>query len=208
MNDRWTFWRGSEPLVLASNSRARRDLLLGAGLFIDIQPASINERQVETAALMRGASPSDVARQLAREKGCDVSKRFPGRFILSADQTLDFDGTTFHKPNDRNAAFAQLCALTGRRHQLHSAYCIIRDGIVRAEGLGTARLSMRSLSNRALEYYLTVAGDQALQSPGGYQIEHAGIHLFESIEGDHSTILGLPMRQVLASLRELGLLVF
>ncbi len=205
---RWALWRGEEPLILASASRARRDLLLGAGLFIEIRPAEVNERLIEAAALTRGATPSDIALYLAREKALDVSKREKGRYVLGADQTLDFDGTTFHKPSDRNAAFAQLSALSGRRHQLHSAYCLMRDGRILAQYVGSARLAMRSLSNRALDYYLAVAGDQALKSPGGYLVEGVGVHLFESVEGDHSTILGLPMRQLLANLRELDLLAF
>lgn len=206
--NRITLWRDKDPLILASTSRTRRDLLLGAGFFVDIRPPEISERLVEAVALARGSTPADVALSLAREKALSVSRKEPKRYILGADQILDFDGTVFHKPSDRNAAFAQLSALAGRRHQLHSAFCIVRNGEILHENLATARLAMRPLSSRALELYLRFAAEQALQSPGGYQIENLGVHLFENVEGDHSTILGLPMRLLLNALREMQLLAF
>lgn len=206
--NRVTLWRDKEPLILASTSRTRRDLLLGAGFFVDIRPPDISERLVEAVALAHGSTPTDVASGLAREKAMSVSRREPQRHILGADQILDFDGTIFHKPSDRNAAFAQLSALSGRRHLLHSAFCIVKNGKILHESSVTARLTMRTLSSRAIELYLQFASDQALQSPGGYQLENLGIHLFDHVEGEHSTILGLPMRQLLAALRELQLLAF
>ncbi len=206
--NRITLWRDKEPLILASTSRTRRDLLLGAGFFVDIRPPDISERLVEAVALARGSTPADVALNLAREKALNVSRKEPQRYVLGADQILDFDGTVFHKPTDRNAAFAQLSALSGRRHQLHSAFCIARNGAVLHESIATARLAMRALSSRAIDLYLRFAAEQALQSPGAYQVENLGIHLFEGLEGDHSTILGLPMRQFLSALRELQLLAF
>ena len=206
--NRATLWRDKEPLILASTSRTRRDLLLSAGFFVDIRPPNISERLVEAVALARGATPADIALSLAREKAVTVSRKEGQRYVLGADQVLDFDGTIFHKPTDRNTAFAQLSALSGRRHQLHSAICLARNGAVLHESIVGARLAMRALSSRTIDLYLNFASEQALLSPGGYQIENLGIHLFDSIEGDHSTILGLPMRQLLQVLRELKLLAF
>ena len=126
--------------------------------------------------------------------------------MIGADQTLACEGSPFHKPADRAAAQEQLAALSGRTHVLHSAFAIAEHGAVVHEDVAEARMTMRALSADAVERYLDLAGEAALHSVGAYQVEGLGIHLFERIEGDHSTILGLPLLPLLTALRERGLL--
>jgi len=197
-------WLASAPLVLASKSKARRALLEAAGLKVDIEPADIDERAVEAHAGKIG--PADAAKLLAREKARTVAARKPGRFVLGADQTLSLGERRFSKSADRSGARVQLAALRGKTHVLNSAAAVARDGNILFEHVDAARLTMRPFSDSFLESYLDHIGSAAFASVGGYQLEGAGIQLFEKVEGDHSTILGLPLLPLLAWLRELGLL--
>ncbi len=195
-------WLDSRPLVLASKSEARAKILGGAGLRLEIRPAQIDERAVEAQA---AASDAKVAaRLLARAKAQNVAGALPARLVLGADQTLALGATRFSKPADRAAAREQLRALRGKTHALHSALALVRDGAVLFEHADTAQLTMRDFSDRFLDDYLDMAGVAALMSVGGYQIEGAGIHLFERIEGDYFTILGLPLLPLLDFLRQAG----
>ena len=195
-------WLDSRPLVLASKSEVRAKLLAAAGLRLEIHPAAIDERAVEAEA---GAVDAvAVARLLARAKAEDVDAALPGRLVLGADQTLALGETRFSKPADRAAARAQLQMLRGKTHCLHSALALARDGEVLFEHGATARLTMRAFSNDFLEDYLDVAGTAVLASVGAYRLEGAGIHLFERIEGDYFTILGLPLLPLLDFLRRGG----
>jgi septum formation protein len=195
-------WLDSRPLVLASKSEVRGKILAAAGLRLEIRPAAIDERALETKA-----APDDAvaaARLLARAKAEDVSARLPGRLVLGADQTLALDEARFSKPMSRAGAREQLRALRGRTHALHSALALVRDGEVLFEYDDSAELTMRAFSDRFLDDYLDLAGEAALTSVGGYQVEGAGIHLFERIEGDYFTILGLPLLPLLDFLRGNG----
>jgi len=195
-------WLDSRPLVLASKSEVRAKLLAAAGLRLEIRPAVIDERAVEAKA---GATDAMAAAQvLARAKAENVAAALPGRLVLGADQTLALEATRFSKPADRAAARAQLQALRGKTHMLHSALALTRDGELLFEYNATARLSMRAFSDQFLEDYLDVAGAAALMSVGAYQLEGAGIHLFERIDGDYFTILGLPLLPLLEFLRRGG----
>jgi septum formation protein len=198
-------WRGAAPLLLASTSATRRMLLEGAGLPVETEAPGIDERALEPAAREGAAS---TARRLAAEKALAVSRRRPDRTVIGADQTLACEGALFHKPPDRAAAKEQLAALSGRMHVLHSAFALAEGGAVIHEGASEARMTMRSLGAAAIERYLDLAGEAALQSVGAYQVEGMGIHLFDRVEGDHSTILGLPLIPLLATLREKKLLAF
>ena len=126
----------------------------------------------------------------------------PGYLVLGADQTLARGSARFSKPADRAEALEQLRSLRGRTHELHSALALVRDGTLVFDCVDSARLTMRNVSDRFLEDYLDMAGDTAFASVGGYQLEGIGIHLFERVEGDYFTILGLPLLLLLSFLRQ------
>ncbi len=197
-------WQGKAPLVLASKSAARRALLTGAGLPFEAIAADIDERGVEAPLRAAGASAEAVAAHLARAKACAVARSEPLRLVLGADQVLALDDEIFSKPRDLPAARAQLAKLSGRTHALHSALCIARGEKVLFETIATARLTCRALSANFIDRYLSAAGAAVLGSVGAYQLEGLGVHLFERIEGDHATILGLPLLPLLAFLRQEG----
>jgi septum formation protein len=203
-----TVWTGSVPLVLASTSPTRRALLESAGLTVDTQAPGVDERAVEEAARREALGPMDLARRLAAEKALAVSRRHPGSLVLGADQVLACDGEVFHKPENREAAQAQLERLAGRRHSLHSAGALAQGGRVVEEFGASAHLAMRPLTPEDIDRYLALAGPQVLHSVGVYQLEGLGIHLFEEVDGDHSTVLGLPLLPLLSTLRRLGRLAF
>lgn len=206
MNNGSKLWLAPAPLLLASGSVTRRDMLVAAGIPVEIARPDIDERAVE-APLVAAGSPCDaVAAALACAKALVVSQANPGRLVLGADQTLICDGDAFHKPETVMAAADQIAALAGRTHELHSAFVLAKDGAPVIDGIAVARLTMRSLSPDFIISYLDAVGKAALSSVGGYQIEGVGAQLFETIEGDHFTILGLPLFAVLAGLRDLGVL--
>lgn len=199
-----TIWRGEKPLVLASQSRARQMLLGNAGLSFEAMPADIDERGAVAAAKL--SDPIAIARYLAQEKAIHVSKQRPGQFVIGADQTLALGSRQFNKPAGRAQAAEQLAALAGQTHELHSAVCVVNDGKVLFDDISSARLTMRPLTAAAIDAYLDAAGEKVTTSVGAYQLEGLGIHLFERIEGDHFTILGLPLLPLLDFLRGRGLL--
>jgi septum formation protein len=193
-----SLWLAADPLVLASKSKTRHALLAAAGVAVEVQPADIDERAVETAA----ADGPSAAALLAREKARAVAVQRPGRLVLGADQTLVLGTRRFSKPTDRTAAVEQLRTLRGKTHALHSALAVVRDGDVLFEYADTARLTMHAFSDKFLQEYLDAVGDAALASVGAYQLEGAGVQLFERIEGDYFTILGLPLLPLLDFLRQ------
>jgi septum formation protein len=197
-------WLAADPLVLASRSSVRRTLLEAAGVPIEVAPADLDERDLEAGAPALAAP--DVAALLARGKACSVAQRHPGRLVLGADQMLALGSQRFAKPTDRAVARAELRALAGRTHELHSAIAFAQDATVAFEYVGTARLTMRAFSDRLLESYLEAVGNAATASVGAYQIEGLGIQLFERIDGDYFTVLGLPLLEVLGYLRRCGCL--
>jgi septum formation protein len=197
-------WRAGQPLVLASRSASRRAMLEAAGLPFEVILPDLDERSVEAAA--GPLEPAEAALLLAREKARAVARYRPSRLVVGADQTLALGKRRFDKPPDREAARAQLKALSGNTHQLHSAVAVIRDGEVLLDTVDTASLTMRNLSDSFLDAYFDAAGTSVLDSVGAYQLEKFGIHLFERIEGDHFTILGLPLFALLAFLRRDGCL--
>jgi septum formation protein len=179
-------------------------LLVDAGIEPIVVAADVDERSIAQPLQDQGAAPGDVARHLAEAKAAAVSAARPDDLVLAADQVLDCDGRLFTKPADRAEAAAQLAALAGRAHRLHSAFCLMRGGIIRAEGAGVAHLAMRPFGRDFVDLYLATAGDGVLGSVGAYQLEGLGAHLFERIDGDFATILGLPLLPVLAALRREG----
>jgi septum formation protein len=199
-----TLWRGTYPLILASQSRTRQALLANAGIDFEVLPADIDEREVQQASGL--SSPGDIAALLARRKALAVSARQPARFVVGADQTLARGARLFVKPAGRTQAAEQLRALAGGSHELHSAVAVARGGDILFEGISVARMTMRQLGDPEIAAYLDAAGEAVTTSVGAYQLEGLGVHLFERIQGDHFTILGLPLLPLLAFLRSEGLL--
>ncbi len=183
----------------------RQSLLSAAGVSIEVHPADLDERGLEVNA--QSQTPSAIAIVLARQKASVIARAHPGRLVLGADQTLALGARCFAKPQDRASARAQLHALSGRTHELHSAIVFVQDAKVLLEHVGVAQLTMRSLSDRFLDIYLDAVGDAATASVGAYQLESLGIQLFERVEGDYFTVLGLPLIEALSFLRQRGCLV-
>jgi len=194
------------PLVLASQSAARVAILRNAGLAFEALPASLDERGIEADLAAASAGPADIALGLAEAKAAAVAAHRPGAIVIGADQTLEAAGARWHKPASRAEAKAQLLALAGRSHHLRSAVAGIREGVVRYRHVGTATLTMRAFDAAEADAYLDRAGERALTSVGAYQVEGPAIRLFERIDGDYFTILGLPLLPLLAWLREEGAL--
>jgi septum formation protein len=199
-----TLWRGRDPLILASQSRARQMLLANAGLRCEAVPAEIDERGAQQASGL--LAPGEIAALLAREKALWVSSRHPRGYVIGADQTLALEQRLFSKPAGPAQAAEQLRDLAGRSHELHSAVAVARDGKILFEAAAVARMTMRQLSGAEIRAYLDEAGEAVTSSVGAYQLEGLGVHLFERIEGDHFTILGLPLLPLLAFLRSERLL--
>jgi len=198
-------WRAAAPLVLASRSNIRRSLLAAAGVAVEIVPSDVDERTLEAAA--PSLSPAAVAGLLARAKASAVAWLHPGRLVLGADQVLALGGTRFTKPADRAAARAQLSALAGRSHELLSAIAFVQDATVLFQHVSTASLTMRAFSDEFLERYLDAAGAAATESVGAYQLEGLGVQLFERVDGDYFTVLGLPLLAAMEFLRRHGCLL-
>jgi septum formation protein len=199
-----TLWRGKSPLILASQSRARQVLLANAGISFKSIPADIDERAVQQKSGL--SAPADVAAVLAREKALWVSSHQPGKFVIGADQTLALGGRLFSKPGGRAQAAEQIRTLAGRSHELHSAVAVACDGAILFETVTIARMTMRTLGEAEIAAYLDEAGAAVTSSVGAYQLEGLGVHLFDRIEGDHFTILGLPLLPLLAFMRSEHLL--
>lgn len=194
----------TEKLVLASGSPFRKAMLVSAGVDVEAVPAEIDERAVEAPLQDSGVSPEDVAVILAEAKALEVSERRPGALVLGCDQTLSLGDEVFHKPADMEGARRHLLALSGKTHQLNSAAVLVRNGEVLWRHVGIANLTMRKLEPAFIGRHLARVGDKALSSVGAYQIEGEGIQLFEKVEGDYFTIVGLPLLPLMSELRRLG----
>ena len=181
-------------------------LLANTGINFETFPAGIDERAIQQKSGF--SAPGDIASLLAREKSLFVSTRQPARYVIGADQTLALGTRLFSKPAGRAQAAEQLRALAGHCHELYSAVAVACDGKILFEEVAIARMTMRRLTEAEIEVYLEEAGAAVTSSVGAYQLEGLGVHLFERIEGDHFTILGLPLLRLLAFLRSQGLLGF
>lgn len=189
-------------LVLASASPFRKALLENAGLTFDIEPAEIDERIIEQS--LDGLAAEDVASVLAEAKALDVSERNPAALVIGSDQTLSLQGEILHKPASMDEARRRLLSLSGRTHELNSAIVLVRDGETIWRHVSVAHMTMRDLDPGFIGRHLSNVGDRALSSVGAYQLEGEGIQLFDRIEGEYFSIIGLPMLPLLAKLRELG----
>ena len=193
-------------LILASKSPARVVLLKNAGISFEAVPASLDERALEAPLIAGRRTPGEIALALAEAKAIAVSRAEPAATVIGADQTLEADGARWTKPASLEEARRQLQHLSGRTHALHSGVAGARNGEIAWRHLDTARLTVRKLSASFIDTYLARIGDRALTSVGAYQIEDVGIQLFERIEGDFFTILGLPLLPLLDWLRAEGVI--
>ena len=193
-----------ERIILASSSPFRKSLLANAGVAFAAVKPEVDERAAEAPLKGSGATPEDVALVLAIAKAAEVSERNPHALVIGSDQTLSLGDEIFHKPADMEGARRHLLRLSGKTHQLNSAVALVRDGETLWSQVAVARLTMRDLEPAFIGRYLARVGDRALSSVGAYQIEGEGIQLFDRIDGDYFTIVGLPLLPLLARLRELG----
>lgn len=193
-------------IILASGSQTRRTMLERAGVPFTVQTAAVDEGAVKGAMKEETKNPARVADVLAELKATRVSARNPGAIVIGADQMLDCDGVWFDKPETAADAAVQLRALRGKTHRLTSAVVAVRDSRRLWHHTESARLTMRSFSDAFLEDYLARLGETATTSVGAYQIEGLGAQLFMAVDGDHFTILGLPLLPLLDFLRENGVL--
>ncbi|MEI6986144.1 MAG: Maf family protein [Rhodospirillaceae bacterium] len=193
-------------LVLASASTARRAMLVQAGLEFVCEAASIDEAALKCSGVASGLGAVDIAEALARQKALWVAKRHPGALVIGADQMLVCGADWFDKPDSVAAARLQLQALCGHTHILMSSAVVVRDSEVIWSHSGQARLTMRRFSSVFLEEYLATIGPEVCDTVGGYRVEGLGVQLFDSVDGDHYVILGLPLLPLLEFLRYQGVL--
>jgi septum formation protein len=191
-------------IVLASGSPARIAILRNAGVEFTIKPANIDERAIEAPLAASGELPRKIAAALAEEKALATANSEPDALVIGGDQILLADGRRWNKPANLAEARDQLMTLSGRSHELFSSIAVVRAGAVTWRHGDMATMTMRQLTNNVVDSYLAEIGETALSSVGAYQIEGPGIKLFERIEGDYFTILGLPLLPLLAHLREVG----
>jgi septum formation protein len=184
-------------LILASESKTRKALLAGAGLAFEARASEVNEREIEATAMMNGATPELVAQELAEAKAMAVA----GDVVVGADQVLALEGGLLHKTGDLESARAQLDRLRGKRHELHAAVALAVKGRVVWSTVETAELTMHDFTDAERDRVLALEGEAVLGSVGAYRIEGPSIRLFERIEGDYFTILGLPLLPLLTALR-------
>jgi len=196
---------GAERLVLASRSAARRAMLTEAGVTFSVEDAGVDEDAIKVA--LADADPAELAVELAMAKALAVSRRDPEAWVLGADQTLAFDGGLVSKAGSLAEARERLAAMRGRTHALHAGAAIAHDGVVVWSGVDTARMRVRDFSDAFLDAYLATEGEGLLACVGAYRLEGMGSQLFEAVEGDYFTVLGLPLWPVLTELRRAGVIL-
>jgi septum formation protein len=195
------------PVVLASQSSIRKQLLAAAGVEFVAHSPGVDEEAAKTALQADGVGPREIADALAEMKAIRASRRImSGALVIGADTTLELDGQLFDKASDMTAAREKLTALRGKTHRLHSAVVVARDGLPIWRDLSSPRLSVRNFSDAWLDAYLEQEGDKLLWSVGCYELEGMGVQLFDKIDGDYFAVLGLPMLGLLDLLRRHGAL--
>jgi septum formation protein len=196
---------GRPPLILASASKSRAKILEAAGLAFIVEPPGLDESTMRQAVSGEGSlTPHDVAEVLARAKAEAVSELAPKAYVIGGDQVLALGETILSKPDGMEAARRQLLALSGKTHNLHTAVAVATGGETIWAETTIATLHMRKLTPEFIGRYLAAAGEDVLSSVGAYQIESLGIQLFDKIEGDYFSILGLPLLPLLDALRREG----
>lgn len=188
-------------LILASASKTRAELLKNAGIFVECDPANVDEDSVKDALKDEGATAVQVAETLAELKAQSVSRRHPGAMIIGADQTLDCEGRWFDKPENKEQARENLLAFKGKKHRLNASVCIVRDGQRLWHVNDPAEMHVRDFSNDWLDWYIDTVGEEICESVGGYRLEGPGSQLFSAVRGDYFTVLGLPLLPLMQFLR-------
>ena len=198
---------GRPPLILASSSKSRAKLLEAAGLTFIVEPPGLDESAMRQAVAGGEAlAPHDVAEVLARAKAEAVSEVAPKAHVIGGDQVLAFGDVIMSKPESMEAARRQLLDLSGKTHTLHTSVAVATNGETIWADTTVAILTIRKLSPEFIGRYLAAAGEEVLSSVGAYQIESIGVQLFEKIDGDYFSILGLPLIPLLDTLRREGVI--
>lgn len=192
-------------LILASSSASRQMLMRNAGLEFSVEPAEIDERAIDAKLEKDGASPQEIAGELAKAKAAAVSILKPDAFVIGCDQTMSLGSRIYHKPKDMREAHAHLMSLGGKTHRLNCGAAIARNGEILWDVVTIADMTVRELTDEFVARHLEQVGTKVLSSVGAYQLEGEGIQLFTDIKGDYFTILGLPLLPLLTKMRELGI---
>lgn len=192
-------------LILASGSTIRAEMLRSAGVELETQIARVDEDAIKASMLAENARPRDIADTLAEMKARRVAMKHPEALVLGADQVLVCDGQPYDKPKTIEDARAQLKSLRGKAHELLSAAVVFEDGQPVWRYIGRAQLMMRDFSDEFLDEYISAQGDDILTSVGAYKLEGAGSQLFNRVQGDYFSVLGLPLLETLEFLRSRGI---
>ncbi len=184
-------------LILASGSKARQQMLRDAGVAFDVIPADIDEGKLLQQMVQQKAGPETIAAALARAKALHVAQQNPDAYVIGGDQVLWFEGRIYSKAKTAGEAQENLRGFAGKTHRLVSAVCVVRDDVVLWEYADHADMHMRKMEDAFLDDYMSRAGDALLKTVGGYELEGAGKELFEKVDGDYHTVLGMPLMPLL-----------
>tara|TARA_B100001250_G_C19756662_1_gene770442 strand:+ start:306 stop:893 length:588 start_codon:yes stop_codon:yes gene_type:complete len=190
-------------IILASKSGVRKKILNDSGIFCEVVPSNVDEDQVKESLINEKATPKIISKNLAELKANKISNMRPNDLVLGADSVIDVNGELISKPTNRNEAINILLKLNGKKHQLISSVCISKNGTMIWNMTDTSYLTMKKLNLDEIKSYLSKIKDKELFAYGVYQIEADGKSLFEKIEGDEDSIMGLPIKQIKAYLNEI-----
>ena len=194
------------PVILASGSEIRAQMLRQAGVDFDVQVARVDEQMIKEALVADGALPRDIADALAESKARRVAQKNYNAFVIGCDQVLEFNGNLLSKPKSPDEAIDQIIAMRGERHTLLSAAVIYNEGKPIWRHVGQVRLRMRDATDAYISGYVERNWDSIQNSVGGYKLEEEGVRLFHSVEGDYFNVLGMPLLQLLAFLTLRGVI--